>query len=389
MTVAHVELSHAPPPPPPSPPKPEASPVRTLVVFMPGMAVAEAGEYLSKLFEGVKKFADNRSIDCVTGPEEQSSGARQLKLGQASRTVELGMVEAYWSDLRPRLSVESGPAKVLGGLSLLAYWLGSPKMWARSFSSKYMLLNAIATVSLVLAWYYGALATLLSAAGADPTALASVGLADLAPTLQTWGQRMGGWRWWVVVSAFTVFLPMLAVIDVTYASMAYLKNRDGFATKVKARVEKVLYDALERDVDRVVIVAHSFAVAVAVEVVAELEVQPKPRLSLVTLGGSLGLLRARSPRVERAYQHLLNGGFLASWVDFWSDQDWLGTPAIASREKTANTTFTSHALEVSVSVRNKLSGASHGLYFSESDVYEMLLAECGWRAGITVAAPPL
>ncbi|HEU5076157.1 MAG TPA: hypothetical protein VFU02_18320 [Polyangiaceae bacterium] len=375
MTVAHVDFSSA-----PAVPQLQVRPVRTLVVFMPGMAVAEAGEYQSKLFDGIKTFADNRSIDFIPGTDEQPSRVRHLKLEEGPHRVEVGIVEAYWSDLRPRLSAETGVAKLIGGFSLLAYWLSSPRVWRRSFSSKFLLLNAVATVALVLAWYYGALATLLSAAGADPTAFASVGLADWAPKLEGWGQKMGGWRVWIAVSAITLLFPTLTVVDVTYASMAYLRNRDGFATKVKTRVEKVLYGALERDVDRVVIVAHSFAVAIAAELVAELGTKPKPRLSLVTLGGSLGLLRARSPRLERGYQRVIGGGLLASWVDFWSDQDWLGTPAIASLASSANTTFSSRQLDVTVSLKNKVSGASHGLYFTEPAVYEMLLAECGWQS---------
>jgi hypothetical protein len=345
---------------------------RCLVLLVPGMAVNEPGQYLAKLVKGLRDHADERHLDLDEESGERLGDRRRFTLRRDELELELELAETYWSDLRPRLSGEPGLRKVLGGLSLLVFWLIAPRLWVRSLRGAYMFANAAGTVVLLLAWYYGAVATLLSASGSDPTLLAPFGLESMGPTLAAWGKTMGGWRVWLIVSVVTAFLPTMVVVDVAHAAKAYLENRDHFATRVKGRLAKTLYASFKADYDRVVVVAHSFGVGVAVETLSELDSKPARPMSLITLGGSLGLLRARSERLEQAYRRVLSDPRITHWVDFWSKQDWLGTPALElaapSRER-----LRSQELDASVSFTGKISGASHALYFDAPDVYEALL----------------
>jgi hypothetical protein len=355
---------------------------RCLVLLVPGMSVSEPGLYLSKLVKGLRDHADERQLDLDEESGDRPGDRRRFTLRTSGDTLELDLAESYWSDLRPRLSAEPGLRKVLGGLSLLAFWLLAPRLWARSLRGAYMFANAAGTLVLLLAWYYGAVATLLSASGSDPTLLQPFGLESMGPTLAQWGETMGGWRVWLIVSVVTAFFPTMVVVDVAHAAKAYLKNRDHFATRVKGRLAKSLYAAFKADYDTVVVVAHSFGVGVAVETLSELDATPDSPISLITLGGSLGLLRARSKRVEEAYQRVVNDRRVTRWVDFWSKQDWLGTPALDLAASPSRERLRSQELDASVSFTGKISGSSHGLYFDAPEVYETLLEQAAPAAEV-------
>jgi hypothetical protein len=204
----------------------------------------------------------------------------------------------------------------------------------------------------------------------------------MGPTLAKWGETMGGWRVWLIVSVVTAFFPTMVVVDVAHAAKAYLKNRDHFATRVRGRLAKSLYAAFKADYDTVVVVAHSFGVGVAVETLSELDATPDSPISLITLGGSLGLLRARSKRVEEAYQRVVKDRRVTRWVDFWSKQDWLGTPALDLAASPSRERLRSQELDASVSFTGKISGSSHGLYFDAPEVYETLLEQAAPAAEV-------
>lgn len=355
----------------PQGPGPRTAATRTLVVMVPGMSGTEPGLYLGKLIEGLKAYVDTRSIELAIEDPPKPTDPQRFRVGGGR--LEIDIVETPWSDLRPRLSSESGFKKLLGGLGLLFFWLRSPKVWARALDNKYMLSGAIGALGLILAWYYGTIAAVLSVVGKDPPEfLRTVGWAEVFADL---GSAMGGWPVWLGFGAVSAALPTLTVVDLSHGAMAYLENRDHFATKVKARVERVLYAALQQpEYDRVVIVAHSFGVAVAVDAIAGVARKSKP-LSLMTLGGSLPLLCAAAPRLAQSQQSAFT--VVDEWKDFWSKHDWLGSPAIHSAGE-APKGFESRHVDASISLTDKASGASHSLYFEDPGVYQELLDQCGW-----------
>jgi hypothetical protein len=364
-------------------PQPKAPRARCLVVFVPGMAGAPPGAHLKQLITGVGEFADNRQFTLTENHLEEAGERRAFTLSDGAACLDLAFTESRWSDLRPRLSAESGVRKVLGGLGLLLFWMASPKVWRVSLRSKYMFVSTFASLLLILAWYYGAVATLFTALGSHP----DLQFPELKPVLAAWGYSMSSWWVWPCASAITALFPMIAVVDVAHAARAYLLNRDHFANKAQGRLSKVLYGAFKEDFDRIVVIAHSFGVSIAVEALAELEVRPKMPISLISLGGSLGLMRARCPRLDGAFTRLLKPNPVGAWSDFWSQEDWLGTPSLdAGRGDPTAPALACHAVDASVSFFSKLNGDSHSLYFSEPAVHEALLVASGWLPASAVAA---
>lgn len=115
----------------------------SLVVLVSGMAVSEPGIYLNKLTSGLKELADTRHFRFEPDNPDGSGDSTRFEAEIDGTSGRVDFVECYWSDLRPRLSGESGLKKLLGGLALFVFWVASPKVWARSLRSKYMLLNCL------------------------------------------------------------------------------------------------------------------------------------------------------------------------------------------------------------------------------------------------------
>ena len=70
--------------------------------------------------------------------------------------------------------------------------------------------------------------------------------------------------------------------------------------------------------------AYSFGVVPAVEVLARYRRADGPDLHLVTAGGPLLIVGARQPRVEEAVAELIANPKVVTWLDFYSNHDWFG-----------------------------------------------------------------
>ena len=350
---------------------------RELIVFIPGIGVKEPETYLEKLIQGIRGFCQARGIDlrALEDSGEPGTGRRRLELQSSSGELrEIVLQEVYWGDLRPRLSTEPVTRKILRGLNLFVYWVSSMETWKRAARSKYMMFNMIFTLILILTWYYGAFAAGMTAIGSNPEMFGQPLPVGVATFLADLGNSMGSWNVWVIAAVIMGALPATEIIDISYASKAYLQNRHGMRHRVCSRVAKSLSDGAkggDNGYDRITVLAHSFGAVVGVDVMAEFTAVGTPRVRIITMGGPLLLMAGRSARLGRAIDAVLANPNVEEWIDFYSDHDWLctETPIDDDVEK-----FRSHKITATVPVDEKFSGESHDLYFADWDVVETLLA---------------
>ncbi len=352
-----------------------------LILLVPGMGAKEPEEYLDKLASGITDYCEGRGYEWVSVDDSSEAGQAQRKItitAPSGDSKTLAIQEAYWADLRPRLSTESAHRKFARGLDLLLFWLGSAQTLLLARHSKYMMFNMIFTLVLLFVWYYGALAAGITAIGANPDLIGTdqpLLPQDWADHLKFVGERMGGWYVWVSSSLLMLAIPMAEIIDISYGTKAYLQNRQGLRHKIVGRVAKALGTAY-RNADsyqRITVVGHSFGVAVATQTLAGFSAPATPALRFVSLGGPLLLMSARSPRLDADQANLvqqLGDGHLAGWVDFYSNHDWLCTASPVPNETPG---FTPRPITTTVSWDKRVNGESHSLYFSDWDVMAELV----------------
>ena len=347
---------------------------RDLIVFIHGMGVKEPEEYLQKLMTGIRQYCHGKGvpIQTVEDSESEAPGRRRLEVTVDGKPKTMEFQEVYWGDLRPILSSESVMTKAIRGLSLLGFWLGSWKTVKQAFHSKYMMGNMLFTILLLLTWYYGALAMGLTAIGTNPEVFGTVSLPkSFAEGVKELGASMGSWYVWGMASVVMGFLPVTNVINISYDSKSYIQNRRGMYHKICGRLGRTLSQLklAPQPYDTITILAHSFGGVISTEVLSHYH--QGPRVRMITLGSPLLLMAARSDRIHNAIDQVLANPFVDSWVDFFSENDWLCTrsPVAESHQK-----FESRQITTTVPVDEKITGASHHLYFEDWEVIETILA---------------
>ena len=350
---------------------------KDLILFVPGMGASEPEQYLKKLIDGMRDYCDGKGIsfNSLDNNEDVNTGVRsvQLEVDGNAKTIEIR--EVFWSDLRPRLSNEGSLRKFLRGFDLLFYWAGSFKTWRAAARSKYILINTVFTLLLFLVWYYGAVAAAFTAIGASPEVLGF----QLTEGWQQWfqiaGENMGSWNVWLSAAVLMTIFPVAEVIDISFGTKCFLQNRLGLQHKINGRLSRAL-SSVPRNMDSyssVTVMAHSFGVVVATEVLADYDKQALPVNRLITLGGPLELIQGRSARVRDAQLRLerrLNKDGFTRWIDFYSDYDWLCSKTPVSDRVQG---FEHRKITTTVPWDQRASGASHLLYYTDWDVMKELV----------------
>jgi hypothetical protein len=119
-------------------------------------------------------------------------------------------------------------------------------------------------------------------------------------------------------------------------------------------------------------VAHSFGVVIGTEYLAKYNSKSNRNIRYISLGGPLLMVAAKSDRVAEAISQVTENQNIVSWVDYFSNQDWLCT---FSPVNSAATNYSSHPITSSVSFDEKIKGASHDLYFQDLDVLEAIVGK--------------
>lgn len=350
---------------------------KELILFVPGMGANEPEEYLKKLINGMRDYCDEKGItfNSLDNNDIEQSGVRNIKVELDNKSREIEIREIFWSDLRPRLSNENPLRKLIRGFDLFFYWVSSLKTWKSASHSKYMFLNTILTLFLLLIWYYGAVAAAFTAIGASPPDVLSSIFPDGGKWFKATGDAMGSWKVWLFSAALMTIIPVSAVIDISFATKCYLQNRHAVQHKINGRLIRALNN-INRSTDtysQVTLLCHSFGVVVATETIAEFYQKSIPVQKLVTMGGPLELIQARSDHVRdslKKVENELENGHLEDWIDFYSDYDWLCSKTPVSDNIQS---FKHHKITTTVPWDQRASGISHSMYFTDWDVMKELV----------------
>jgi hypothetical protein len=368
---------------------------RRAIVLIPGMQREERfhrRDILISNLETVERHPLTRGAEVSAGGE---SGLR-LHLAalrgpdgatQAPQLASVDVFEAYWADMIPE-QVEQAPwTKLLQGLELVGYWVFSLGTWRAVASSlrdgsSLIALGLIMGGLTLVAWYV-MLAVLIgqtvAPGGAVPEELAAIPL--LGELVHLFGM-VSGWlaanAWWAVLPFLLAMLQVDALVLLARFIKDYFENREddsgvGLRDRVRRRIAGTLEAVLAADYDEVVVLAHSFGTVIATDILADWPHEAdRKRLSLVSLGSPITVLRFRSSWLESERREVLGARRLATWIDYFSPSDWLCGAVTGHRDSYGEAM--SRKLSFEAPWPQKLSGRTHLLYYRDPRVLEQLAA---------------
>lgn len=371
------------------------APRRRAIVLIPGMKREQRfyrRDVLAANLETVERHPLVRGEEVSVGGE---CGLRlalaPLRAGAAApppaALVSVDVFEAYWADMIPE-QVEQAPwTKLLQGLELVGYWvfsLGTWKAVAASLrrGSSLIALGLLMGGLTLTAWYL-MLAVLVGQAvapgGEVPEELA--GIPVVSDVVAAYGMAAGwiaGHAWWAVLPFLLTMLQVNALVLLARFTKDYFENREdetgvGLRDRVRRRIAGTLESVLAGGYDEVVVLAHSFGTVIAIDILADWPHEADlKRLSLVSLGSPIAVLRYRSAWLESERREVLQTRRFAAWFDFFSPSDWLCGAITGHRESYG--TEMSRRLLFEAPWRQKLSGQTHMLYYRDLRVLEQLAA---------------
>lgn len=196
----------------------------------------------------------------------------------------------------------------------------------------------------------------------------------LAKEIGNFGEKMGGWSVWLVASALLSLIPVNAGVDIFDFARRYLEDdTDGriLRAKIRQRISVILDDVLNENIyDRVTVLAHSFGVVIATDMLADYQ-HSKP-IRYISMGGALKALSYKSEWVEKEIKKCLSNDSLEVWIDCYSDQDWLCTKTpIPDGCSSKKIQYKKNNLKFSL--LKQISGKSHEHYFTDENVLKTIL----------------
>jgi hypothetical protein len=368
---------------------------RRAIVLIPGMMREERFHRRDILISNLETVERH---PLIRGAEVNAAGETGLRLTlaplrgagappQEPPLASIDVFEAYWADMVPDQGEQAPWTKLAQGLELVGYWVFSLRSWQavvmslRSGSSL-IAIGLIMGGLTLLAWYL-MLAVLVGQAvapgGVVPDDLKNIPL--VSDLVAAFG-RATGWiathAWWAVLPFLLAMLQVDALVLLARFIKDYFENREdesgvGLRDRLRRRIAGTLEAVLGAGYDEVVVVAHSFGTVIATDILADWpHAADLKRLSLVSLGSPIGVLRYRSAWLESERREALDPRRLVSWIDYFSSSDWLCGAVTGHRE--------SYGAEMSRKLRfeapwpQKLTGQTHLLYYRDPRVLEQLAA---------------
>lgn len=369
--------------------KPEA------IVFIHGLEAGQKGSNSERLIASLKLVSEQGRVEQLNEPPAVAGmeGVR-LRVRDADQSEwTLDVYEAYWGNLVTRLSQEGLRTRVTRGLGLLGYWIFS-KVWVRIWRYKWLTFNMVAMAALTMLWYYGIVALCLTAIGSDPTTLqdltapmVSLGadaqqaepiVKGMVAKLGVWGKEMGGWKPWIVTALVMRVLPVSMIVDISDFTRRFLQNElsaegQGLKHLIRDRVRRIIWNVCESEprYERVTVVAHSFGVTLAVDILANYKSAKTVPIRLVTLAGPLELLSHREDWLQPEIDRCASNAHVQEWIDFHSPEDWFG---FATPHRSPPNHMQRISLKHGAGLMARLKGETHQRYFVHEEVIHTLLA---------------
>ncbi|WP_420349055.1 hypothetical protein [Pelagibius sp.] len=376
---------------------PEAK--RRAIVLIPGMKREERfqrRDILANNLETVERFPVTRVGEIMVGGEaglrfrvdplrdDPLLGDGDAPGGSTSQCVDV--FEAYWADMIPEQTELPPWAKLYKGLELVGYWVFSLRTWQAVLSSltkgSFLVAFGLLIGGATLVVWYLLLAVLVGQAvapgGSVPQELNLPVIGDAVGAFGSATGWLASHAWWAVLPFLLTMLQVDAIVLLARFIKDYFENREdeqgvGLRDRLRRRVGTTLEAVLKADYDEVVVMAHSFGTVVATDIFADWPHRADfKRLTYVSLGSPIGVLRFRSAWLEAERETLLNADRLVRWLDFFSPSDWLCGAVTGHRARYGEAM--SRRLSFEAPWPQKLSGRTHLEYYRDPRVLESCVA---------------
>ena len=371
------------------------APKRRALVLIPGMMREERfrrREVLVSNLETVERHPLTRGEEITLGGETGLRLTLMLLRGgdgarQAPPFASIDVFEAYWADMIPEQAEQAPWTKLFQGLELVGYWVFNPGTWRAAVHSlrhgSLLIALGLLMGGLTLVAWYVMLAVLVGQAiapgGRVPEELAAIPvLSDLVHAYGIVSDWLAAHAWWAVLPFLLAMLQVNALVLLARFIKDYFENREdkngvGLRDRVRKRIAGTLEAVLAADYDEVMVVAHSFGTVIATDILADWPHEADlKRLSLVSLGSPIAVLRYRSAWLEQERRAVLEARRLPAWVDYYSPSDWLCGAVTGHRERYG--ADMSRKLAFEAPWPQKLTGQTHLLYYRDPRVLEQLAA---------------
>lgn len=352
------------------------------IIFIPGFYAGHQNKYLDDyLLLGLTTRLEGRQVELTREDVkiQGQSGKRLLYSSIEGQNRTIDIYEAYWHDLIDPLSAKSIKDQVVKGIFLFFYWLFSG-IWQMAKKSRILFFQFLILLLLNILWYYGNLTVALTTVGQNPSVFGVQLPLEWSTQLAEIGKFLGSWKIWIITSLILSFspVPISSLIDLTDFTARYLQDETkagvgGVRDKIRQRVEVILNDIMKQDeYERVTVLAHSFAVLVGIDLLADYSSKIRKPIRYISMGGAIELLSYRSAWVMEETTKCLNNQALLSWRDYYSDQDWLCTKT-PTPESTQLHKFSRIKIKLRVPLAQQIIGGSHNAYFFDKGLLEDLL----------------
>lgn len=342
---------------------------RTLVVLIPGLARLTRSAQLSAFVDGLTAASERCLVSEITD-DAIAPGVRRLRATSNERTLELDVVEAYWNDMVPSLTQESITTRMLRGLSLIFFWIGSP-IWKSFWHRKYLTLGFLTSGLAFVAWYFSTLILFLEALHENGTSFP--GMLAVVSDFVNW---VDGWQIWAGMSVFVALLPVSLLVDITDFAKRYVTDEPAVAGQpavrfeIVKRVREQLMAAIQSgEYKSITIVGHSFGAVVAVDLMADLPAPGVP-VRVLTLGSLIEILGKQASWLRDDVNALCERPDLEEWLDIYTDSDWFASGAgLAESEKCREVQVKSFSTFI-----DKVAARVHARYFDNQETVRLILS---------------
>lgn len=342
---------------------------RTLVVLIPGLARLTRSAQLSAFVDGLTA-ASERSVVSEITDDAVAPGVRRLRATSNERTLELDVVEAYWNDMVPSLTQESITTRMLRGLSLIFFWVGSP-IWKSFWHRKYLTLGFLTSGLAFVAWYFSTLVLFIDALQENGSPFP--GFLSWVSWFVNW---IGGWKVWAGMSVFVALLPVALLVDITDFAKRYVTDEPAVAGQpavrfeIVKRVREQLMAALQSgEYKSITVVGHSFGAVVAVDLMADLPAPGIP-VRVLTLGSLIEILGKQASWLRDDVTALCERPDLEEWLDIYTESDWFASGAgLSDSAKCREVQVKSFSTFL-----DKVAARVHARYFDNQETVRLILS---------------
>lgn len=350
---------------------------RRAVVLIPGLRREERFARLEAL-AGNLELAESHPLE--RAEPIHLAGESGIRMRPADGGAEIDLFEAYWGDMIPEDSAETPVRKLLRRFDLLVYWLMNRKTWKSFFTVSVYISSGLMVGGLLLVlWYASLLLMAADSIGNDTTLLDAVNGIPLAGALLEdvleLARTAGSWRYWAVIAFLLGVLRAESLVQMARFTKCYLQNLPGAAEtglrdRLRGRARSTLRNVLNEPYERVCVVAHSFGTILATDLLADWPAADLDRITLVTLGSPVAVLRMQSDWLDADRAKLLARTGHLEWHDFYSEKDWLCAAYTGHADQCGG--GRSHRIAMDSPFWHQLNGTTHMAYYRHPAVLEFL-----------------